>query len=324
MTQGRLAIPVIVCAKNEGRTIGRTLEALVRGRALARNAFAIEICVVLDDTTDDSECVVRRFDDVVVLRSTGGKVEAQRAGLHAMRARAGTKEPWAVFCDGDVIPSDDALDALCSLLAERPGVRVATCALEPLAPHSRGPLAAALHTYNRRRGFSSSRTWFNGKLFAIREWHVPTKDDLATRAAALPDDPFYDFTAGLVVDDIFLSRMVVMEQGASAIAEAASGVVRYRAPESLRGMNRYYRRMRRELERLDRLFPETTAAHRRFGRRAPDLLADSPLEEKVHHALFSAALLACRAAYVTERAWVRHVRRSPRAWWTPIEETKAW
>lgn len=316
-------VPVIVCAKNEARSIGLTLESLVRARAHAGDAFAIEIAVVLDDTTDDTEDVVRGFDGVVVLRSTGGKVEAQRRGLEAMRARANAREPWAIFCDADVLPSEDSLLALCTLLESRTDVRVATCALEPLEPRRKTPLALALHTYNRRRGFSSARTWFNGKLFAIREWSIPTRDEVAARAAALDDDAFYDLRAGLVVDDIFLSRAIVLEHGARAIVEADRGVVRYRAPETWRGMNRYYRRMRRELERLDRLFPETIDAHRRFGVRRADRLASAPFSEKVQYALFEATLLSCRAAYVTERAWVRHVRRAPRAWWKPIEETKA-
>ncbi|MBS2015554.1 MAG: glycosyltransferase family 2 protein [Deltaproteobacteria bacterium] len=317
-------VPVIVCAKNEARAITYTVEALLRGRAFARDRFDLEIGVVLDDTTDESERVLRGYDGVVVARSSGGKVEAQRTGLATMRARAGEREPWAVFCDADVIPSDDALLALSSLLAERPEVRVATCPLEPVAPRRHGPLARALHTYNRRRGFSSSRTWFNGKLFAIRDWCVPTPGELAERASKLPHDPFYDYEAGIVIDDIFLSRAIVAGYGPGAIAETREGVVRYRAPETWRGMNRYYKRMRRELERLDRLLPETADVHRTHGRRRQDLLEEAPLHERLHHAIFAGALLSCRAAYVAERAWVRHVTRAPRAWWRPIEETKAW
>lgn len=316
-------IPVIVCAKNEARAIAHTVEALLRGRDAARGRFDLEIAVVLDDTTDESERVLRGYE-VVVARSTGGKVEAQRTGLATMRARTCTREPWAVFCDADVIPSDDALLALCLLLEDRQEVRVATCPLAPVAPRRRGPLALALHTYNRRRGFSSSRTWFNGKLFAIREWCVPTPGELAERASKLGHDPFYDYEAGIVIDDIFLSRAIVAAHGPGAIAETSRGVVRYRAPETWRGMNRYYKRMRRELERLDRLVPETSSVHRSHGSRRQDLLEEAPLRERIHHAIFAGALLSCRAAYVAERAWVRHVSRSPRAWWRPIEETKAW
>lgn len=315
-------VPVIVAAKNESRSIEATVEALRRGRDHARPHFDLRLVVVLDDTTDGSGDLLGRFDDVIVVRSTGGKVEAQRRGLVEMRRRLGGREPWAIFCDADIVPSEDALLAVSTVLDSQPEARVATCALEPLPPRRRTPLAAALHTYNRRRGFSSARTWFNGKLFAIRDWHVPTRAELAARITELEADPFYDFEGGVTVDDIYLSRTLVREHGPSAIVEAAQGVVRYRAPETWRGMNRYYRRMRRELERLDHLFPETADAHRLHGIRRQDLLSSAPPIERVHHAIFRGALASCRAAYVCERAWVRHVRRAPRRWWAPIEETK--
>jgi cellulose synthase/poly-beta-1,6-N-acetylglucosamine synthase-like glycosyltransferase len=315
-------IPVIVCAKNEQRALGATLESLVAAcaHAEARSVFRYDVRVVLDDTTDGTATVARRHARVTLLESHGGKVEAQRTGLGA-----GTGvPPFAIFCDADVRPSEDALLALTELLDTRPEVHVAMCPLRPLAPRRRTPLAAALHTYNLRRGFSSSRTWFNGKLFAMRAWNVPTRASLAVRIAALPTDPFYDFSAGIVVDDIFLSRAVVHAHGPAALAETPSGVVLFRAPETWRGMHRYYRRMRREIERLDVLFPETAQAHRQYGRRTADLLARAPWRERVHHALFRAALVACKAAYVAERAFVRHVRRSPRDPWPAIEETKVW
>lgn len=316
-----ISIPVIVCAKNEERAIGATLEALVASceHAEARSSFRYDVRLVLDDTVDGTAAVARRYPRIRLLESHGGKVEAQRAGL-----AAGAAPPFAIFCDADVRPSDDAILALSVLLESRPELQVATCPLRPLPPRRRTPLAAALHTYNLRRGFSSSRSWFNGKLFAMRAWDVPTRAALASRTSALPRDPFYDFDAGIVVDDIFLSRALVHAFGRAALAEADAGEVLFRAPETWRGMHRYYRRMRREIERLDLLFPEMAEAHRAHGTRSPDLLASAPRRERVHHALFSAALSLCKAAYVVERAFVRHVRRAPREAWPAIEETKAW
>ena len=231
---------------------------------------------------------------------------------------------FAIFCDADVRPSEDALLALTVLLDARREIQVAMCPLRPLAPRRHGPLAASLHTYNLRRGFSSSRTWFNGKLFAMRAWDVPSRAALASRIASLPVDPFYDFSAGVVIDDVFLSRALVLAHGPGALAETTFGEVLFRAPETWRGMYRYYRRMRRELERLDVMFPETAPVHRRTGGRSADLLSDASPRERVHYALFSSALVVCRAASVAERAFVRHVRRAPRDPWPAIEETKAW
>ena len=128
---------------------------------------------------------------------------------------------------------------------------------------------------------------------------------------------------GIIADDIYLSRAVVLAHGPGAIVETERGELAYRAPETWRGMNRYYRRMRREIERLDHLCPETASVHRTHGARRQDLLKSAPVRERAHHAVFQVALAACRVAYAAERAWVRHVRRRPRAIWPAIEETKA-
>lgn len=313
-------VPVVVAAKNEARAIARTLEALVaaRAHAEARLPMRFDLVVVVDDSTDATASIARAFDRVAVLESHGGKVEAQRAGLRHQTTSHGSP-PFAVFCDADVVPSAEALFELASLLRDEASVQVATCRLRPLPPVRRTPLARALHTYNRRRGFSSQRTWFNGKLFAIRAWSIPEPASFPRRE----HDPFYEWERGIVAEDIYLSRIVVRDHGAAAIAETPRGEVAFRAPETWRGMNRYYRRMRRELERVDTLCPDTVEAHRAHGSRQQDLLAAATWTERMHHTLFRAALGLCRAAYVTERAWVQRVTRTPRTYWPAIGETKA-
>ena len=323
-----MKIPVTIAAKNEEASLGPCLDALLvsvehgRGRGLE---FAV--LVVLDDCTDRTE-EVARARGVQVLRSSGGKVEAQRAGLarwtgepSGERGTAGG-QPFAVFMDADVLVTPPTLAALAEAMLARPDVRVACPPRSPLPPRRSGWLARALHIYNRERGFSSQRTWFNGKCFAMRGWSVPTRAELAPRIARLPVDHFYDYAAGMRVDDIYLSRRVVADHGPAALAETDAGCVLYRAPESLRGMYRYYRRMRMELARVSALFPELDAAAARFGARRPDRLASASRPDRRAYRLFSAALAVCRVGYRLERAYYQHFARSPCPAWPPVEETK--
>jgi len=124
------------------------------------------------------------------------------------------------------------------------------------------------------------------------------------------------------IDDIYLSRRVVAEHGPDALVETPLGCVQFRAPETWRGMYRYYRRMRMELERVSALFPELDAAHARFGSRPADRLATATAGERRAYARFQRALLVCRAGYRLERAWYQRVARSTCQPWPPIEETK--
>ena len=307
-------IPVTVAAKNEAQALGPCLDALLASvRYAAERGVELDLLVVLDDCTDDTEAVPRARG-VRTVRSSGGKVEAQRAGL-----RGG---PFAVFVDADVLVTPPTLAALVETMLARPGVEVASPRRVPLPPVAGGWLARALHVYNRERGFSSQRTWFNGKCFAIRRWEVPTLQQLAPRIARLPVDRFHDYAAGMRVDDIYLSRRIIAEHGPEALVETAEGCVYYRAPETWRGMYRYYRRMRMEIDRVSALFPELGAAHQRFGSRRADRLAQAPRALRVAHAQFQLALAMCRAVYRIERVYYRHFARRTCPAWPPVEETK--
>jgi len=312
---GVVRVPLVVCARNEEAALGACLDSLDAARAWAEARLDVrfDVRVVLDDTTDGSEQVARARG-VRVERSSGGKVEAQRRG-----ADAGA--PFVIFSDADIAVERDTLHALARLMLDDPSVAIAHPPKRPVPPARRTALADAIHSYNLHRGFSAERTWFSGKLFAIRAWSMPTRAELAPRLAALA--PFLRDGA-LRVDDIYLSRATIAAHGVAAIRETGAGCVWFRAPETWRGMYRYYRRMRLELERLELLFPEWRALHRRYGVRRVDaqLIARLDARERRLWTLFRAALAACRVAYVAERAYHRRLARAPGDDWRPIEETK--
>lgn len=309
-----MIVPVTIAAKNEEGCLGACLDALLASvEYAAARGIVCELLVVLDDCSDDTEGVARARG-VRTLRASGGKVEAQRAGLR--------EGPFCVFVDADVLVTPPTLAALVEAMRARPEVVVASPPRRPLPPVARGWLAWALHVYNRERGFSSQRFWFNGKCFAMRGWSVPTRAELAHRIARLPVDRFYDYAAGMRVDDIYLSRMVVAAAGPSGLTETDEGCVVYRAPETWRGMYRYYRRMRMEFERVSALFPELDAAAARYGERRADRLATAPLAGRVAYGTFTLALAVCMGLYRLERAYYQRFARTNCPAWPPVEETK--
>jgi Glycosyl transferase family 2 len=280
-------VPLVITARDEERALPACLDSLLAAAAFAQaRGIRIDPVVVLDDTRDRSgEIATAR--GVRTIASSGGKVEAQRAGLRTA--------PFHIFSDADIVVERDTLAALCEAMRDD-RVEVAVPAKRPLAPRRRSPLARALHVYNARRGWASTQAWFSGKLFAIRAWDVPTAGEIARRARRLPASRFHAFAAPLAVDDVYLSRRVVHARGPGALRETA-GCVWFRAPETWLGMYRYYRRMRRELERIDALFPEFATAAR-----TSDRLAAAPRDERRAHRVFQLALAGCRVAYRLERA----------------------
>jgi len=307
MTQ---VIPMTVAARDEAASLGACLDSYLAAIAVTQQRLdvRVELLVVLDDTSDGSPgvCASR---GVPSRRSSGGKLAAQLAGV-----RPG---PFQLFGDADVLVEPETIAAMCELMLDDPSVAVAFPDKLPLPPRRSTLLARALHAYNRTRGYSSERAWFSGKLFAIRELSVPGVAELARRAATLPASRFHDYAAPLRIDDIYLSRRVTHDHGREAMRETA-GIVWFRAPETWPGMYRYYRRMRRELERIDRLFPE-------LGDRAvriPDRLAAAPIGERALYRVFTTALAACKLAYRIDQLATDHLGLAPRDSWPAIVETK--
>lgn len=316
-------VPVAVTARNEERALPACLASLEAAVAAANPTLEargcrLELVVVLDSCSDGS-AEIARGRGVATLESRGGLVEAQRRAVVAYPAA-----PFLLFSDADVAVTAPTLQALAEAMLDDEALRVAYPPKTPWPPARRGPLAWALHVYNRENGFQTRRHYFSGKLFAIRGWQVPTSEELAERIAGLPEDRFYDFAAGMRVDDIYLSRRILAEAGPAGIREVERGLLRFRPPETWRGMYRTYRRMRMEIERLDRLFPESREVHRRLGIRGRDEEAwkAAAWQDRAACRLFAAALLLCRAFYPLERWWYRNFSRKSCDPWRPIEETK--
>lgn len=301
----RLVVPVTVTARDEERAIGKCLDSLLAAVrfAEAREPIALDLAVALDDCRDGTAAVVAARG-VRALVSTGGKVAAQRAAL-----RGG---PFHIFSDADILVEESTLAALCAAMLGDPAIDVAFPAKSPLPALRRTPLARALHVYNARRGFSSQQAWFSGKLFAIRRWAIPEPAEIARRARRLPVSRFYDYAAPLRVDDVYLSRH-------AAVLRQTPGHIWFRAPETWRSMYRYYRRMRRELARIDALFPEAPAP----PPRTPDLLATAPRSEQLAWGVFQLALAGCRLAYHAERLACERLGLAPADPWPTLTETKA-
>ena len=313
-----MIIPLVVCAKNEAAMLGACLDSLATAAAFAEARLPLRFArlVVLDDTHDKSAPIAdsRGF---TVARARGGKVEAQRVG-------AQTPAPFRIFSDADIVVAPDTLHALCTLMLAQPALAVTTPPKQPVPPRAPTRLARAIFDYNRHEGYAQRQAWFSGKLFAIRDWQVPTVAELAPRIAAAAPDRFLDLPRGLVADDVYLSRSVVARHGPTAIARSAGGMVWFRAPETLRGMYQYYRRMQREIARVDALFPETRPIHQRWGKRRTDVarLLASPFAQQLSHLYFRGAVALCRLRYVCDRFYHRHLASSAAPEWIPIVETK--
>jgi glycosyltransferase involved in cell wall biosynthesis len=233
-----LRVRAVVPARNEARRLGKLLRSIAESVRSTR--WQLECVVVTDRCSDDTASVARAHGvRVIACPAPGGKVEALRAGMDAQVA-------VHVCIDADVVLGPRTLFDLVEALLATPRA-LASC--PPLAPERvhgwPTPLAWALHRYNASNGFSSERLWLSGRCYAVRQVQFPTLAEMRRRG----------FDGPLWADDVWLSR-ALLAQHPDAILRVDTDPVTYLPPRTLRGMARVYRRLRRELARMDALFPE--------------------------------------------------------------------
>lgn len=309
------AIRLAVIARNEERALPRCLPSLLCsvGIAEARLPLRFDVVVVADECSDETARVAGSFPRVQVITSAGGKVEAQR--------QVANSTPFVLFSDADILVTENTVAAVCDAMLADSQLQVAYPRKRPLPPVRSTLLASAIHCYNRVNGFQQPRRYFNGKFFAIRHWHMPTLAELRPRLASLPEDRFYDFHAGMRVDDIWLSRDILRRHGPDAIREVAEGEIWFRAPETFEGMYRTYHRMRLEIERLNQIFPETVTAHQQRGYDWETVRRASAKDRWLWR-FFRLALGVCRLRYRCEKFYYQRLSQTVCAPWKPVQETK--
>jgi len=313
-------IPLVITAKNEEKGIRECLASIINSVVNIERTQPItfNITVVLDDCTDKTESIVQSFDRVRILVSSGGIVAAQRKAVESI------KFDFIIFSDADIHVEEKALLSITDAMFNNSSLCIAYPTKHPVKPQRNTLLAKALYTYNKTNGFQTKRHYFNGRLFAIRNWYIPTTESLNARIKKLLNCRFYCFEDGIRTDDIFLSRHALATQGRGSIKEVTEGAVHYRPPETYQGMYRTYRRMRMEIERINQLLPDTQETHHRSGIRKYDRKAIKSAKkmDRFYWYLFRFTLQICKLHYVAERTWYQHfVNRNCPAWET-IEESK--
>lgn len=283
-------VRVVIPAHNEAACIGAALRSVQEAIAAAEAARPerYEVVVALDRCTDDTARIALDNQGVTVVTAPSpGKVEALRAGA------AGAVGPWVVILDADVVLRPDTLRALAEALDE-PTAFAASPPRVPAPPRRSTPLARAIYHYNLNQGWSPSRPWLSGRCLATRTLALPDPAEVARRQAALTPDPWLD--GPILADDIYLSRWVAAHHGAAAL-RSSGGAVTFRPPETLDEVVATWRRLSRELARMDRLYPEWPGPPRAEAR--------VPWRDRGHAALFGVALAVAKRRVAQEAAAAR-------------------
>lgn len=291
---------IIVAARNEERTIFRTLSSIQQSVSSLAEKRRCELIVVINGCTDDTEAEVNRFLNSQVpdspfystqlMHSSPGLIEAQRCAVEASQLRGPI-----LFFDADVILSANCVGEFLRAL-ENPAVQVAYA--KNIAVCSKPSIfSMAVNFHHLVRDVRTPRRYFHGRAFAVRSYpEHATPDHRALRV--LGRYRFLQLEKGPQVDDVYLSRVFAHAYGPDCMRECRQTAVYFTPITSLRDFYCGVRRLFFEIRRLNLLFPEhcylqDTIFVRRID---PHQLSALPLRQKA--ALWTGNLIerGCRAA----------------------------
>jgi hypothetical protein len=258
-----------------------------------------------------------------VIHSEPGKIVAQRA-IAAQRDFGGA----ILFTDADVRLNENGIAALFGALKDRPAIRVAYAQVVPIISSDCSSLETMLDTYYCLRHLLPPRRYFHGRAFILRSAEDLTADyGMASRAARVPDRALAErlrIDQGPLVDDIFLSRVIVHTYGLDAIHEEPGAIAYFYPPANYHDLYLSARRTRLEIERLNLLFPEHRYLEEQHFKRSKPTL--SKLLTDVTHEQATSFDLAlqleeflCTLVEVYEISGVQDTHRNI---WSPTLSTK--
>ena len=261
-------IPVVVCSTPHEHGLREALTALMAAIEHAEasdEALRYELLIVLTDFHTTVADVARSFERTELLMTHGNLIAAQRTAVQAR-----PDADFLIFVDADIWVNPGSVLAITRAMQADPGLRVAAARKRPLDPSRWTPISRAIYAYAASAGFGRQGRFFNGRMFAIRKWNVPTAEELIAQRGPLAQDPFLRLETGIWGDDVFISLRVVYEDGPEAMVTLPNATAWFRPPETFDGLYRMYRRLRMHTDRVRALYPEYIVAHPAGQRRHSD------------------------------------------------------
>jgi glycosyltransferase involved in cell wall biosynthesis len=322
-----IGIPV----RNEAGTLEEFFDSLKASVDFLPEDLMVETIICINGCTDDSEEIsqqlVHRFKNshlnLTVLHSQKGKMEAQRAILASRRFQG-----MVAFFDADIILDHRCLLNLWNTMQENPDLQLAYARVKALN-HGYETIVEWMESVHYVfPHLLSPRRYFHGRGYLIRPtklFFLEPQEEERVRNLAEKSSRFLwmQLKTGPLVDDIYLSRVLVHTYGFQCIREVQEAVVNFTAPRTLKDFYEGQRRLLTEIRRLDILFPEHVQLGKNFERK-PDHTHIRKMEYniRIHHLLYRSMEKCVRAWIRISILWSDCFRRNSSELWVSLESTK--
>jgi glycosyltransferase involved in cell wall biosynthesis len=246
-----IGIPI----KNEEANIETFVKSLQNAIKKINSVYPkleVEVLFCFNGTTDNSKyltenCIERlNLINAKIIESAPGKINAM-----CQVSRVRKLDGWIGFIDADTKVDEDCLVHLIDTLKSDRKVFLVYAQVEPIFKKRKSILEKIQSTHYELRKYLSPRKHFHGRVYIMRT-------DCFLRTGLRQSKKYSEWILkqGPLVDDIYLSRIIVHEFGLSSIKQNEKAIVSFSPPRNLRDFYFGQRRVLLEIKRLDLLYPE--------------------------------------------------------------------
>lgn len=318
-----IGIPV----RNEEETIDEFMRSLQVAIKSMDKDIAIEIIVCLNGSSDNSEQIVDNLIkelatskiELQKIYSAEGKINAQNAIVQARKFSG-----FICFFDADVLLDKNCLAILWNTMISESFLQVVYVQVQPIIAKHGTVIEWLQSIHYKHPEILTSRKYFHGRGYMLRsykEYKLVTEDKQSNNI-----DKYYclRLEKGPLIDDVYLSRVIVHECGLDSIREAKNAVVYFIPPCTLYDFYQGQKRLMLEILRLNLLFPEHIYLQKNHFARHINYSAFKTLSifEQVHYLGYQVFEFVIKAL-IKGRLWLflRGVLDIGK-FWVPLKTTK--
>ena len=275
-TKQRVKLTIGLPIYNEEESLRDFLHALKKNIRRLPSYVDVETIACLNGCTDRSENILEsvvsdalgKEINLRVVHSEPGKLNAQ---LKVLSTRIDKLGP-VCFMDTDTKPNPDVILKLFRKLEEDENCQVSFARVEP---HYEGrrldEFENCLRVEYESRDRSEPKKYIHGRAFLLRDAELlaSINSDIEHRLQGV-DPKLIDrlgLRNGLLADDIYLTRNVVMHHGVGSIVEVQDARTFFHPPANANELFCAIRRASTEIYRMQLLYPEFADIEKMLGRK---------------------------------------------------------
>lgn len=245
--------------RNEEQSLLAALNSIRKAMISAREDN-IRLVICCNGCSDHSLEIAKSFlqnnSDITidVIESEEGLVNAQRTIVNSFPADI------YVFPDSDNVIDEQSIFCLLQELHKNPKTIVAYGKTISLPDsQNRSPFHSMGLLYDSQK-MLTKRHYFHGRLFATRDWYIPTNAEIYARAtvSARATKLLKYCTASILLsaDDIYMSSYIMDKYGKDSIIQVEDATCYSWPVASFHDWYHVYRRRNIEMEKMYRWYPE--------------------------------------------------------------------